>query len=71
MINVLKKLDYYINLKKMKVYLYDNTSATRGPGAAIIYMSLYMKHQEWKDVDKVRDFVKTHHAYSVPNMVRV
>ena len=69
--HVVEKLNYYVNEKKIKVYLHDTTSATRVSGAAIIYLCLYMKHQEWKDINKVSNFVKTHHAYSTPNITLV
>lgn len=39
-----KKLYYLINDMKMKVYLYDTSSATRAPNVAIVYMCIYMKH---------------------------
>ena len=66
-----ERIHHYVDEKKMKVYVHDTTSATRGPSAAIVYLCLYMKHQEWKEVNRVQSFVKTHHPYSVSNMVIV
>ena len=52
----------------MRVFVHDTTGTTRAPSAAIIYLCLYMKHQDWKDVNRVINFVKTHHSYSTPNI---
>lgn len=42
-----QRLNNLINDRGLKVYLHDTSSITRAPTVAVIYMCLFLRHQDW------------------------
>lgn len=66
-----QRLNNLINDRGLKVYLHDTSSITRAPTLTVIYMCLFLRHQDWQNPDKVEKYVKQFHPLGEPNMYAV
>jgi len=62
------QLNYLVNEKQQRVYVHCTSAITRGPSVALVYFSLFIKHHEWQNPQRVADFIRNHHKVSFPNM---
>lgn len=66
-----QRLNNLINDRGLKVYLHDTSSITRAPTMVLIYMCLYLRHQDWQKPELVAKYLKQYHQLGEPNMFAV
>jgi len=40
------------------VYVHDTNAVTEGPACVIVYLALFLAHEDWDDTEKLRKFVQ-------------
>ena len=54
--------------EKKKVFLHCTAGVSRGPTLMIVYLSLYLKHKDWNDLDKIYDYVEKEFPWQDANI---
>lgn len=39
------------------VYIHDTNAVNEAPGVVIVYLALFLAHDDWEDTEKLRQFV--------------
>lgn len=62
------KLHYLIKTKDLSTFVHCTTGYNRAPAVVLTYFCLFMEHPDWKDVDKVAEWLKSEYSASFPNL---
>ena len=62
------QLNDLINNKGLKVFVHDSAGMCRGPALVIVYLCLFLRHQQWQFPKDVASFLKINYPMSHPNM---
>ena len=65
---VVKQLDDLLINKGVNVYMYDTTSISRAPTAALAYLCLCKRVKEWQNLQKSEEHLKSCHFVGHPNI---
>jgi len=50
------------------VFLHDTNAVTEAPAVVIVYLALFLKHEDWDDTEALKRFVQTYDKLAIPNM---
>lgn len=57
-----------VSNEKRKVFLHCTAGVSRGPTLMIVYLSLYLKHKDWDNLDKIYDYVEAEFEWQDANI---
>ena len=52
----------------LNTLVHCTTGISRSPAVVIVYMCLFLKHDNWQNSEEVRSFVEQFHKMGMPNM---
>lgn len=50
------------------VYLHDTNAVNEAPAVVIVYLALFLRHEDWDDTEALKRFVETYDIDAMPNM---
>jgi predicted protein tyrosine phosphatase len=60
-------LNDMVNNKGHRVFIHCSSGITRAPTVALLYLCLFKRHNSWRDVDQVDQYLSSHYHVSYPN----
>ena len=64
-------LDDMVNNKNLRVFVHCTSGHTRAMSVVMVYLSIYKKHPDWNDLDKLNQQLASQYALSFPNIKAV
>jgi protein-tyrosine phosphatase len=56
-------LNDMVNNQGLRVFLNCTAGVSRGPTLMVVYLALFIKHKNWKDIDAVYQFVEDQYRW--------
>jgi len=50
------------------VFLHDTNAVNEAPAVVIVYLALFLKHEDWDDTEALKRFVQSFDRLALPNM---
>jgi protein-tyrosine phosphatase len=65
-----QKLYQLQEVQKEKVYVHCTTGVSRSVTLVIVYLSLYMKHEHWNNLQLLKEFIESeYNNRNEPNLI--
>lgn len=50
------------------MFLHDTNAVNEAPAVVIVYLALFLKHEDWDDTEALKRFVQSFDRLALPNM---
>lgn len=56
-------LNDMVNNQGLRVFINCTAGVSRGPTLLVVYLALFIKHKNWKDIDAIYQFVEDQYRW--------